>query len=99
MIVDPRPQFLASPGLRTIRIHPVDTLEIVPERLKLLRGSLQGAVLLGAAAQKLRPRLDGLEPRTSACRESYSLLRRAGQNGGVDLVRTLSARLRGSAAG
>ena len=99
VIVDPRPQFLASPGLRTIRIHPVDTLEIVPERLKPLRGSLQGAVLLGAAAQELRPRLERLGASHFCLPGKLQSPPASWANGGVDLVRTLSARLRGSAAG
>ncbi|HEV2852729.1 MAG TPA: acyl-CoA reductase [Thermoanaerobaculia bacterium] len=57
VIVDPRPEFRASPGLRTVRIHPLKDLSDLPGLLESWRGRLQGAALAGEEAWALEPRL------------------------------------------
>jgi hypothetical protein len=49
VVVEPLPAFRPGPGLRTVRVHPVATLEEVPRHLEAWRGRLQGAALAGRA--------------------------------------------------
>jgi len=60
VVVDPRPAFRPTPGLRTVRIHPLADLSALPELLAPWRGRLQGAALAGPEAEALRPALAGL---------------------------------------
>lgn len=60
IVVEPEPRFLPSPGLRTVRIHPLSTIESLPEILAEWSGSLQGAALAGDAAWRLQTRLESL---------------------------------------
>jgi hypothetical protein len=56
--VDPdRPTFRPSPGLRTVRVHPLPDLEALPELLSPWQGKLQGAALAGEDAWRLAPAL------------------------------------------
>ena len=57
VIVDPRPELRPSPGLRTVRVHPLEDLERLPAILAPWRGRLQGAALAGEKAWELEPRL------------------------------------------
>ena len=57
VIVDPKPAFQPSPGLRTVRVHPLADLGRLPEILAPWRGRLQGAALAGEEAWALEPRL------------------------------------------
>lgn len=57
VIVDPDPTLRSGPGLRTVRIHPIRDLDLIPELLAPWRDRIQGAALAGAAwelAQALR---------------------------------------------
>lgn len=49
-----------SPGLRTVRIYPLDDLWQLPEVLRPWQGRLQGVALAGAAAWGLEPALRAL---------------------------------------
>lgn len=57
VVVEPRPKLRPSPGLRTVRVHPLADLARLPEVLAPWRGRLQGAALAGAAAEALAPAL------------------------------------------
>jgi len=60
VLVDPDPAFRPSPGLRTVRVHPLPDLGRLPEILSPWRGRLQGAALAGEEAWRLAPALAGL---------------------------------------
>jgi len=60
VILDPEPSFRPSPGLRTVRVHPLRDLARLPEILEPWRGRLQGAALAGRDAWALEPRLRDL---------------------------------------
>ena len=60
VVVDPDPRFRPSPGLRTVRVHPLPSLADLPEILAPWSGSLQGAALAGADALDLAPALAAL---------------------------------------
>jgi hypothetical protein len=60
VIVDPDPQLCPSPGLRTVRVHPLDDLSRLAGLLEPWRGRLQGAALAGEGAWRLEPALTGL---------------------------------------
>jgi hypothetical protein len=60
VLVDPDPTFRASPGLRTVRVHPLRDLDRLPGILEPWRGRLQGAALAGREAWSLEPRLRDL---------------------------------------
>lgn len=57
VLIDPDPAFRPSPGLRTVRVHPLRDLERLPEILSPWRGKLQGAALAGEDAWRLAPAL------------------------------------------
>ncbi|HEX2644253.1 MAG TPA: acyl-CoA reductase [Thermoanaerobaculia bacterium] len=57
VLVDPDTTFRLSPGLRTVRIHPVDNLARVPWLLARWKDRLQGAALAGEEAWELADRL------------------------------------------
>lgn len=57
VIVDPEPSFRPSPGLRTVRVHPLGDLDRLPAILEPWRGRLQGAAVAGRDAWALEPRL------------------------------------------
>ena len=61
VIVEPLSEFRPSPGLRTVRIHPLEDLSRLPEILAGWEGRLQGAALAGEAAWSLQARLEELE--------------------------------------
>jgi len=57
VLVDPDPAFRPSPGLRTVRIHPLADLSLLPEILAPWKDRLQGAALAGEDAWLLADRL------------------------------------------
>lgn len=57
VILDPNPELKLSPGLRTVRVHPLEDLGQLPALLEPWRGRLQGAALAGEEAWALEPRL------------------------------------------
>jgi len=60
VVVDPDPAFRPSPGLRTVRVHPLADLDRLPGILSPWKGKLQGAALAGEDAWRLAPALAGL---------------------------------------
>lgn len=60
VVIEPETRFQPSPGLRSVRIHPVEDLNDLPEVLMDWSGQLQGAALAGEAAWRLQPRLADL---------------------------------------
>ncbi len=60
VIVEPRLAFQPTPGLRTVRVHPVDDLARLQEVLRPWRGRLQGAAVAGSSAEALAPALEAL---------------------------------------
>lgn len=60
VVVEPEPDFRPSPGLRTVRVHPLPDLSRIPELLAPWRDRLQGAALAGGDAETLEPALTGL---------------------------------------
>jgi acyl-CoA reductase LuxC len=57
VILDPEPELRPSPGLRTVRVHPLEDLSLLPRLLEPWRGRLQGAVLAGDDAWRLEAAL------------------------------------------
>ncbi len=86
VILDPDPRFRPSPGLRTVRVHPLTDLDELPGLLAPWRGQLQGAALAGESAEALAPALAAL----GVCRTTPPGYLQATEadwrNGGVDLV-------------
>lgn len=63
VLAEPTPDFQPSPGLRTVRVHPVPDLSTLPDLLAPWQGRLQGIALagnLGTRAQTLRAALQAL---------------------------------------
>ena len=60
VIVEPEPRFVPSPGLRTVRLHPLDPLGRIPKLLSAWSDRLQGVALAGADCDALRPALAAL---------------------------------------
>lgn len=57
VLIDPDPSFRPSPGLRTVRVHPLADLDRLPAILSPWKGKLQGAALAGEDAWRLAPAL------------------------------------------
>ncbi|HKV08698.1 MAG TPA: acyl-CoA reductase [Thermoanaerobaculia bacterium] len=90
VIVDPDPAFRPSPGLRTVRIHPLPDLSRLPDLLAPWRGRLQGAALAGKDAWALEPRLRELGLSRFASPGELQSPDASWHNGGVDPLRVLS---------
>ena len=60
VVIEPEPHFRPSPGLRTVRVQPLQSLERLPEILVEWSGRLQGAALAGDQARALQPALEAL---------------------------------------
>jgi len=60
VIVEPDPAFQPTPGLRTVRVHPIPDLHRLPRLLAPWHGRLQGAALAGATTASLTPALTDL---------------------------------------
>ncbi|HYU36205.1 MAG TPA: acyl-CoA reductase [Thermoanaerobaculia bacterium] len=92
VLVDPDPAFRPSPGLRTVRIHPLPDLEGLPALLTPWRGRLQGASLAGEDAWNLVPKLEELG--TSRCAAPGDLQSPDARwhNGGIDPLEALRGR-------
>jgi hypothetical protein len=92
VVVDPSPEFRLSPGLRTVRIHPIEELSILPEVLAPWSGRLQGAALAGQGAWSLQLRLESLG--ISRCAEPGQLQAADAtwHNGGIHPFEALTGR-------
>lgn len=90
VLVDPDPAFRPSPGLRTVRIHPLPDLERVPGLLASWRGRLQGASLAGEDAWSLRQELEDLGVSRCAAPGELQSPDARWHNGGIDPLEALS---------
>jgi len=57
VVVEPDPTMRPTPGLRTVRVHPLEDLDALETVLAPWAGRLQGAALAGASAETLAPAL------------------------------------------
>ena len=84
VVVESQPPLSPSPGLRTVRIYPVDDLAHLPAQLQGWTGRLQGLALAGSAAWSLEPRLQELGISRSAEPGELQLVDACWRNGGHD---------------
>ena len=89
VIVDPNPELRPSPGLRTVRVHPLADLERLPGILAPWRGRLQGAALVGEGAWELEPRLAELGISRRAAPGELQSPDATWHNGGIDPLEAL----------
>ncbi|HEX9944173.1 MAG TPA: acyl-CoA reductase, partial [Thermoanaerobaculia bacterium] len=91
VIVDSNLKFRPSPGLRTVRVHPLEDLSRLPALLEPWRGRLQGAALAGDDAWRLEPRL--MELGISRCAPPGELQSpdASWHNGGINPLEVLTS--------
>ncbi len=97
VIVEPEPAFHPSPGLRTVRVHPVPDLAAIPAILAPWRGQLQGVALAGADAWRLAndsPDLVDLGISRTVVPGELQSPDASWHNGGVDPLAALSGPVR-----
>jgi hypothetical protein len=90
VLLEPEPKLRPSPGLRTVRVHPLPDLDRLPEILAPWRGRLQGAALAGPAAWRLAPRLAELGISRCAAPGDLQSPDAAWHNGGIDPLLALT---------
>jgi hypothetical protein len=90
VIVDPEPELQPSPGLRTVRVHPLPDLSRLPQILQPWRGRLQGAALAGEDAWRLQPALVKLGISRCAALGELQSPDATWFNGGIDPLAALS---------
>ncbi|HEY6321749.1 MAG TPA: acyl-CoA reductase [Thermoanaerobaculia bacterium] len=90
VLLEPEPALCSSPGLRTVRVHPLPDLDRLPEILAPWRGRLQGAALAGPAAWRLAPRLAALGISRCAAPGDLQSPDAAWHNGGIDPLAALA---------
>lgn len=61
VLVEPDPGFQPTPGLRTVRVHPLDDLARLPALLAPWQDRLQGVALAGELGERARPLRAALE--------------------------------------
>lgn len=91
VLVDPEPAFRPSPGLRTVRVHPVAELDRLPGILSPWRGKLQGAALAGEDAWRLAPALAELGISRCAAPGKLQSPDVTWHNGGIHPLHALSS--------
>lgn len=91
VIVDPNPEFRPSPGLRTVRIHPLKDLSDLPGLLKPWKGRLQGAALAGEEAWALEARLVELGVSRRAAPGELQSPDALWHNGGINPLEALTS--------
>jgi hypothetical protein len=96
VVVDPEPNFQSSPGLRTVRVHPLPDLARLPGILAPWQGRLQGAALAGADAWRLASALAGLGVSRFTPPGELQSPDASWHNGGVDPLAALSTGTTGS---
>ncbi|MFL6293674.1 MAG: acyl-CoA reductase, partial [Thermoanaerobaculia bacterium] len=89
VVVDPDPAFRPSPGLRTVRVHPLADLDRLPGILSPWKGKLQGAALAGEDAWRLAPALAGLGISRCAAPGELQSPDVTWHNGGIHPLRAL----------
>lgn len=92
VLVDPDPVFRPTPGLRTVRVHPLPDLERLPARLAPWRGRLQGVALAGQDAWSLVPQLEDLGISRCAAPGDLQSPDARWHNGGIDPLEALTSR-------
>ncbi|HEV2845366.1 MAG TPA: acyl-CoA reductase [Thermoanaerobaculia bacterium] len=91
VIVDPQTDFKPSPGLRTVRVHPLEDLTRLPGLLAPWRGRLQGAALAGKEAWRLEGRLTELGISRCAAPGELQSPDATWHNGGIDPLEALTS--------
>lgn len=91
VLLEPEPALRPSPGLRTVRVHPLPELDRLPEILAPWQGRLQGAALAGPAAWRLAPRLAALGISRCAAPGELQSPDAAWHNGGIDPLAALAS--------
>ncbi len=92
VLVEPQPEFQPSPGLRTVRIHPLEDLAELPEILVPWSGRLQGAALAGRDAWRLQPELESLGISRCAAPGQLQAADATWHNGGIHPFEALTGR-------
>jgi len=90
VLVDPDLAFRPSPGLRTVRIHPLPDLEHLPALLAPWQGRLQGSALAGEDAWKLISKLEALGISRCAAPGELQSPDARWHNGGIDPLEALT---------
>jgi len=96
VLVETQPEFQPSPGLRTVRIHPLEDLAELPEILVPWSGRLQGAALAGRDAWRLQPELESLGISRCAAPGQLQAADATWHNGGIHPFEALTGRPLGS---
>ncbi len=91
VIVEPKPALKASPGLRTVLVHPLTDLARLPGILAPWQGKLQGAALAGEEAWALEPELARLGVSRCTAPGELQFPDAGWKNGGVDLLAVLTS--------
>ncbi len=91
VIVDPNPELRPSPGLRTVRVHPLEDLSRLPDLLKPWQGRLQGAALAGEDAWALEPGLAELGVSRLAAPGDLQSPDATWHNGGINPLEALTS--------
>jgi Acyl-CoA reductase (LuxC) len=91
VVVDPEPAFQPSPGLRAVRIHPLEDLSRLPALLAPWAGKLQGAALAGSEALRLAPALAALGISRTAAPGELQSPDASWHNGGIDPLAALAS--------
>lgn len=89
VVVDPDPELRPSPGLRTVRVCPLEDLGKLPDLLAPWRGRLQGAALAGPGAWRFGPMLESLGVCRLAPPGELQHTPATWHNGGVDPAEVL----------
>jgi hypothetical protein len=90
VIVEAEAEFRPSPGLRTVRIHPLEDLSRLPGLLAPWRGRLQGAALAGEEAWRLARPLARLGISRCAPPGELQSPDATWHNGGIDPLEALA---------
>ncbi|HZF08820.1 MAG TPA: acyl-CoA reductase [Thermoanaerobaculia bacterium] len=97
VLVEPHPTFQISPGLRTVRVHPLRDLAGLPDLLAPWRGRLQGAAITGVAeTSELLNALTALGVSRIAAPGDLQSPDASWHNGGIDPLAALSRSATGS---
>ncbi|HKI05209.1 MAG TPA: acyl-CoA reductase [Thermoanaerobaculia bacterium] len=91
VIVDPDPTLRLSPGLRTVRVHPLEDLARLPGLLEPWRGRLQGVAMVGEDALGLEPRLAELGVSRFAAPGELQSPDASWHNGGINPLEALTS--------
>ena len=89
VLIDPDSAFRPTPGLRTVRIHPLPDLECLLPLLAPWQGRLQGAALAGQDAWSLGPQLKDLGISRCAAPGDLQSPDARWHNGGIDPLEAL----------